>query len=98
MKVYMFGIYDIKAGMYNQPFSMPSRGQALRAFGDLANESETAVGKHPEDYRLMELGSFDDQSGAFESHAVPVMLGSASDYVKASDQVPLPLKAVGDGA
>jgi hypothetical protein len=75
----VFSVYDIKAEVYSSPFFMAMTGEAVRAFKDLANDSNTTVGRHPNDFRLTCLGSFDSNDGTFVSDA-PVSLGFASDY------------------
>jgi len=77
----MFAVYDTKAEVYNTPFFFSTVGQALRAFKDLANDENTSVGKHPEDYRLVQLGSVDVRDGSVSGVANgPSNLGFASDY------------------
>jgi hypothetical protein len=79
MKLKAFGIFDTKANLYNTPFFMNTRGEALRAFKDLANNRETTIGRHPEDYRLDVIGEFDNETGAFEESQDH--LGFGIDYV-----------------
>ncbi len=63
MKHRVFAIFDSKARAYLPPFFMPEAGQATRVFSDMVNSEEHAFGKHPEDYTLFEIGTFDDRSG-----------------------------------
>lgn len=85
----VFSVYDIKAEYFSAPFFMNSNGEAVRAFKDLANDSSTTIGKHPEDYRLMCLGEFDNVSGDFNT-SQPASLGFATDYVNLpSNAVPI---------
>lgn len=84
MEMRVFAIFDAASGAYMQPFFMVSRGAALRAFMDLADDPSSAVSKHPMDYTLFELASFDDQSGAL----VPVELanlGNAASLLQKSE-------------
>jgi len=60
MKHKMFCIFDSAAKAYLIPFFLPESGMALRVFGDCINSSDHQFGKHPADYTLFELGSFDD--------------------------------------
>lgn len=94
MKLKVFSVYDIKAEIFNGPFFMSTNGEAVRAFKDLANDEKTTIGRHPEDYRLMCLGKFDNEKGEF----IPEELGSlgfASDYVNLpSGAIPIGVKAV----
>lgn len=64
-KLKVFSIFDQKAGAFLSPFYMTTRGQAMRAFGDLATNPEHEVFKHAEDYTLFELCEFDQESGKF---------------------------------
>lgn len=59
----MFSVYDIKAEIFNTPFFMPSRGQAIREFGDLVRDPQSRLSKHPGDYKLVQIGVFDDATG-----------------------------------
>lgn len=66
-----FSLFDLKTGIFGVPFFMAHVAQARRACEDLANDLNTTVGRHPGDYMLTEIGTFDDASGAF-SVAGPV--------------------------
>lgn len=70
-------VRDEKADCYSNPFFVPALGIALRMFLDWSKDPETAVGKHPEDYRLYRVGVFDQDSGQLEPEKVPVFLQSA---------------------
>ncbi len=59
----IFVVFDSKASAYLPPFFMPEAGQAVRVFSDMCNDSGHAFGKHPEDYTLFEIGTFDDRAG-----------------------------------
>lgn len=78
----LFAIRDDKANAYLAPFAMPTQGQALRAFSDLTNDSQSTIYKHPEDYRLYLLGTFDDDTGTLNQTAGdhPRYLATASDF------------------
>lgn len=81
MKMSMFSILDGKSGIYNQPFSAVSRGVALRMFTDLVNDPKSNIGRHPEDYTICEIGTYDDNTGLMESHTSPVPLGNAAAFM-----------------
>ena len=61
----VYAVYDDKVGAYMQPFSMESRGQAVRAFSDSVNDPKSIWYRHPGDFQLYELGEFDEKSGEF---------------------------------
>lgn len=65
MVLYCFCLMDNKAGFFGQPFMFPSRGQAVRAIQDLVADPTTMAGKHPADFNLFEVGTWDDQTGRY---------------------------------
>ena len=77
----VYSVYDSKAQTYNVPFFMKQDGQALRAFIDLVNNPQTDVAKHPEDYALFLLGSFDDEDGVIDPVQQPKCIAKAWELV-----------------
>ena len=75
----VFSIYDSKAQMFNVPFFMNNNAMAVRTFVDLVNDPKTNVSRHPEDYSLFEIGTFDDSKGVIVP-ATPINLGLASAF------------------
>jgi len=85
----MFAILDRKVAAYRTPFFMHHRGQAVRAFTDLANDMQTDVGRHPADFVLVELALFDDATGKIaDTGALEVV--TALELVR-EENVALPL-------
>lgn len=81
MTLLMFSIFDNKADAFNTPFFMAARGQAVRAFQDLVNDGQSAISKHPEDYKLCLIGEFNVLDAEFTPAGV-VSLGFGSDFVE----------------
>lgn len=79
-KVLVYAVYDSKVQTYAQPFQMRTRGEAIRGWEEVVNDSSTQISKWPEDYSLMELGEFDDSNGRYENLAAPLNLGLASQF------------------
>lgn len=77
----VFSVYDVKAEAYLQPFFMTSKGQAVRGFTDLLNDGQSQFSKHPGDFTLFELGSFDDSNGFFTSNTVPIPIGCGNEFL-----------------
>lgn len=69
MKLNAYSIYDNKSLRYHAPFFMNTDGEAVRALTDLANDPNTTIGKHPGDYVLYYIGTYDDNSGQLHSEA-----------------------------
>lgn len=83
-----YSVYDSKVGSYMQPFAMRSRGEAVRGWIDAVNDEKTQFNKHPEDFTLMELGEWDDQTGMFQNCASgPVSVGVALEFVKKTPEI-----------
>ncbi len=59
----IYSIYDSASGLYSRPFFMTTDAAAIRAFTDIANDKNEAVGSHPEDYSLFLLGEWNDVHG-----------------------------------
>jgi hypothetical protein len=62
MKINIYTIFDSASAAYMRPFFAQSDGQATRSFGDIARDEKHEIGKHPEDYSLWRIGTFDDNS------------------------------------
>ena len=77
MKVKIFTVYDSKAEAYMPPFFMQSTGQAMRTFEDTVRDENHAFAKHPEDYTIFELGTFDDANASIEMHKTSIPLAKA---------------------
>ena len=59
----IMALRDSKAESFSQPMLYTAKGAALRAFQDAVNDSAHELGKHPEDYSLFFLGSYNDNTG-----------------------------------
>lgn len=77
-----FSLLDIKTGIFNTPFFMAHAGQAMRACMDLGQDPQTTVGRHPADFQLCQVGTFDDQTGMF-SIGTPTPLGTVASFLPA---------------
>lgn len=83
MKTIIISIRDIVANAYSTPTYHQSKGSALRAFGNEVNRADenNTIYKHPSDYEIYALGTFDDEKAEFELYSKPEQLGLARDYV-----------------
>ena len=59
----VYSIQDVKVSMYYPPMLLKNDAEARRMLTDVVADSQTPVSKYPEDFRLMRLGEFDDNSG-----------------------------------
>ena len=86
MKQQVFSIYDAKAQAYFPPFYLHNSQMAIRQFGDMVNDPESRVSKHPEDYTLFNLGEWDDQTSNYKiAKNSPESLGNGVQFVNGND-------------
>lgn len=78
----VYSIYDEKADYFNNPIFCPTEAVVLRDFGDTVNDSGCIVGKHPEDFRLYNLGTFDTQTAKFDIRDIPLLVSAGLDLVR----------------
>lgn len=75
-----FTIYDEKAEVFLAPFFVPTIGLATRAFTDCINSDSHQFAKHPQDYTLFQLASFDDSDASF-TQSPKKSMGNGVEYV-----------------
>lgn len=78
-----YSIYDNKALQYHPPFFASADGAAVRSFSDAANDLQTNIGRHPSDFSLFFVGSFDDQHCSLVPELPIVHVVDAKALVKA---------------
>uniref|UniRef100_UPI004047C348 phage ORF5 protein n=1 Tax=Mariniflexile sp. TaxID=1979402 RepID=UPI004047C348 len=76
-------VRDAALGAYGRPFFTMSIGQAIRSFQDEINRAaeDNNMNKHPKDFDLYSLGTFDDQSGQFTQLPHPELLLQGSQSI-----------------
>ena len=75
-----YTVYDMKVEAYMRPWYCLTDGEAVRTFGDAVNDPESAFHKHPDDFTLYGIGTFDDLLGVLDS-TTHVNLGCALQYI-----------------
>ncbi len=78
----IFAIYDQKAEAYLPPFTLPQAAMAQRTFSDCCNSDDHQFGLHPADYTLVELGTYDVQTGQIMPYEVHKSLGIGIEYLR----------------
>ncbi len=93
MKLIMCSIFDTVASAWLTPMFFQSQAQGMRSFSDAVNDGESAFWKHPEDYSLFEVGTFDPSTGIVETLGQgPAVICIGVNVV---DNTPTAIKAVG---
>jgi len=76
----IFAIYDYKLVAYNRPFFLQSEGVAIRAFQDEINNKESELSKHPSDYDLYMIGTWEEYSGMITPQE-PVLIATGLSLI-----------------
>ena len=88
----IFAVYDNKTETYGQPYFAITKGEAIRAFQDIINDITHPLGKHPEDFALYALGTYNDKNGDLEKLKMPKEVGRGLDFVDKDYQEYLQIK------
>ena len=95
MKLIIFSVYDQKAEAYLPPFFIPNAAMAQRTFSEAVNSPSHQFGKHPADYTLIELGTFDDGKATIHPHEIAKTVCTGLECIltpaQKGDQHDLPL-------
>ncbi len=67
MKLNSYSIFDSASGLYMRPYFTGSDAEAIRSFGDIAQDKTHPIGMHPEDYSLHRIGVFDDNNAKYKA-------------------------------
>ena len=80
---YIVSVKDGAANVFNRPFFVPHRNVAIRDFTDEVNRSaaDNQLNKHPSDFDLYILGTFDDNLGTFVTESIPTVLVRGKDVL-----------------
>lgn len=63
MKYLLISIHDRAVDAFMPLANVRAEGEALRVFTDLLRDPNSQQSKHPDDYDLYIIGTFDDQTG-----------------------------------
>lgn len=80
MQYVIVTIKDRAIDAFLRPFFAIARGQAARIFTDEVNNQQSEMHKHPEDYDLYFLGTWDDATAKFDQvHDAPQLILRGQD-------------------
>lgn len=74
-------VKDTAAQAYGRPIFVPTVAVAVRSFRDEVNRPDpnNEMNRHPDDFEVYELGSFDDATGIIQMHDIPRLVARAKD-------------------
>lgn len=76
MKLEIFSVYDSATQAFMQPFMCRSKGEAIRSFQQAVGDRESNFCKTPADYTLFTFGSWDDNSGIYDTAPPERVIGA----------------------
>lgn len=78
MNLTVVSVRDSKANAYGIPVCVPTVAAAVRSFSDQINGQDSTLTKHPQDFDLFVLGTFDDNTGIFTTHVPELVVTGMS--------------------
>lgn len=83
MKTFLFAVRDSAAEAFGTPFFLNSKGVAVRSFTSECNRvaPDNLLNRHPADFKLYCLGTFDDSTGRFDLLDDPECIAFGSQAV-----------------
>lgn len=81
MQVLVYSVFDSKAETFGTPMFFLTKGIALRAFSDVCADAGSPMAKHPNDYTLFQIGSYDANTGKLTDLTPAVHVVAASSIV-----------------
>ena len=87
MILQLVAVFDRASGVYDGPIPVKQLAQAIRQFKDMARNEQSPIAKHPEDYTLMHVGTWNDSEGVVESK-IPVKLMNGGEALAESTPAP----------
>lgn len=80
MIVQVLSVRDRAAETFGRPIFAAAIGVAVRELTDEVNKvaADSLLARHPGDFELLHLGTFDDREGHFELFRIPVLICSCS--------------------
>lgn len=78
----VYAVFDEKAKNFGAPFCTSNDNLAMRSFNDAAATPGSVIHNHPEDFKLYQLGTFDDNSGKLTTLELPEFISHAQLQLK----------------
>lgn len=76
----MLSIFDTKANLFHAPFWALTNEEGMRKFGDDARRAETVIARHPSDYHLYRVGTYNQATGEVAAEKA-TCLAIATDFI-----------------
>ena len=81
MRMVIVSVRDKKAEFFSPVYAVPTKGLAIRGFGDAIMKGGSDLSSHPEDFSLFMVGEFDQVTGMLIP-CEPVSICTGLDFSK----------------
>lgn len=79
IKMNVYCIHDKKAKTFETPFCLPNNAYAIRSFQDAVNNEKSPYHKYSQDFELVQLGEYNQDTGKLTPLPSPAILIQATD-------------------
>ncbi len=79
MKLLALTVYDEKAECFGHPFFVSAIGIGTRMMATWVTNPDSIMEKHPNDFTLYQVGTWNDSEAKFENLATPKFICRATD-------------------
>jgi len=76
----VYSFHDSKVCIYHPPMVLLNDGEARRLAADVAADPQTPMSRHAADFRLVRLGTYDDNSGTLIPLDCPEFVADLSEF------------------
>lgn len=74
MSKLMLAVRDEKVNSFGTPFCTTTKGEGIRMVMDASNDPNTLLNRHPQDFSLYKVGTFDEISGEIIPENQPMFI------------------------
>lgn len=80
--VNVYSFYDVCGMVFMEPFYLHYDSQAVRRAGDILESKESMISKHPSDFKLFRIGTYDYNVGLLTPCVPPVFICEVNSLTK----------------
>lgn len=82
MERIIVAVKDRAVNAFGTMFHVRTAEEAIRSLLQEANNKQSNINAHPEDYDLYNLGTFNDETGQITTNGAPTVIVRAQDLVR----------------
>lgn len=76
----VFVLKDTKSASYGPPFTMETKGLAIRMIEDGVSSGQPVWAKHPQDFSLFEIGEYNPDTAEVKMYETKNCIGLVQDF------------------